>query len=119
MDVVEDLEELRNRLGYDAVDLYGTSYGTRVALAYLERHPQRVRAMILKGVVEPQSLVPSSFAEDTERALRLTIEDCAADPQCSNDYPDLAAAYTKLRAALDNGPIATQLTLASASSASP
>ena len=29
MDVVEDLEELRNRLGYDAVDLYGTSYGTR------------------------------------------------------------------------------------------
>src|SRR5205814_5567954 len=43
MGVVEDLEELRNRLGYDAVDLYGTSYGTRVALAYLERHPQRVR----------------------------------------------------------------------------
>lgn len=111
MDVVEDLEELRNRLGYDVVDLYGTSYGTRVALAYLERHPQRVRAMVLKGVVEPQSVVPSSFAEDTERALRLTIEDCAADPQCSNDYPDLAAAYTKLRATLDNGPIATDLTV--------
>ena len=55
--------------------------------------------MILKGVVEPASVVPRSFAEDTERAVRLTIEDCAADPQCSNDYPDLAAAYMKLRAA--------------------
>ena len=110
MDVVEDLEEVRNRLGYDIIDLYGTSYGTRVALAYLERYPRRVRAMILKGVVEPQSVVPSSFAEDTERAVRLTIEDCAADPQCSGDYPDLAAAYAKLRAALDKGPIAADLT---------
>jgi pimeloyl-ACP methyl ester carboxylesterase len=109
MDVVEDLEEVRNRLHYDLVDLYGTSYGTRVALAYVERYPQRVRAMILKGVVEPQSVVPRSFAEDTERALRLTIEDCAADLQCSVDYPDLAAAYAKLRAALDKGPIAADL----------
>jgi pimeloyl-ACP methyl ester carboxylesterase len=109
MDVVEDLEEVRNRLHYDIVDLYGTSYGTRVALAYIERYPQRVRAMILKGVVEPESVVPRSFAEDTERALHLTIEDCASDSQCSVDYPDLAAAYLKLRAALDKGPIVADL----------
>jgi pimeloyl-ACP methyl ester carboxylesterase len=111
MDIVEDLEEVRNHLAYETVDLYGTSYGTRVALAYLERHPHRVRAMILKGVIEPQSVTSSSFAEDTERALRLTIEDCAADPQCSVDYPDLAAAYTKLRAALNKGPIVADLTV--------
>src|SRR5438270_11165658 len=48
---VQDLERVRAALGVGRIDLYGTSYGTRVAQHYLRRFPQRVRALILDGVV--------------------------------------------------------------------
>src|SRR5256885_4018761 len=48
---VQDLERVRAALGVARIDLYGTSYGTRVAQHYLRRFPQRVRALILDGVV--------------------------------------------------------------------
>jgi pimeloyl-ACP methyl ester carboxylesterase len=52
-DAVRDLESVRHALGYRKVDLFGTSYGTRVALEYTRRHRERVRSVILKGVVAP------------------------------------------------------------------
>jgi pimeloyl-ACP methyl ester carboxylesterase len=52
-EAVRDLEKVRHALGYSKVDLYGTSYGTRVALEYTRRHRERVRAIVLKGVVAP------------------------------------------------------------------
>ena len=48
---VQDLERVRAALGYERINLYGTSYGTRVAQHYLRRFPQRTRAVILDGVV--------------------------------------------------------------------
>lgn len=53
-EAVEDLDALRQALGWKQINLFGTSYGTRVALEYLRAHPTRVRAAILKGVVAPQ-----------------------------------------------------------------
>ena len=47
---VADLDAVRAALGYPRVNLWGGSYGTRVALAYLRRHPDRVRSMVLDGV---------------------------------------------------------------------
>ena len=48
---VEDLESVRAALGDPRIDLYGASYGTRVAQQYLRRYPQHTRALILDGVV--------------------------------------------------------------------
>jgi pimeloyl-ACP methyl ester carboxylesterase len=48
-----DLDEVRAALEYERVDLYGLSYGTRAALTYLRMFPERVRAVILDGVVPP------------------------------------------------------------------
>jgi pimeloyl-ACP methyl ester carboxylesterase len=48
---VEDMEELRVKLGYDSIALYGGSYGTRIAQAYLRRHPDRTRAVVIDGVL--------------------------------------------------------------------
>src|SRR5690606_13512205 len=44
---VRDLDEVRAALGYERVNVYGVSYGTRVAQHYMRRYPQRVRAAIL------------------------------------------------------------------------
>ena len=43
---MDDLNEIRDYLGYDAINIYGGSYGTRAALVYLRRHEPTVRAMV-------------------------------------------------------------------------
>src|SRR5205814_10058067 len=39
---MDDLDDVRDWLGYDRINLIGVSYGTRAALVYLRRHPQLV-----------------------------------------------------------------------------
>lgn len=85
LDAVEDLEAVRRSLGYEHIDLFGTSYGTRVALLYLKAHPERVRCAILKGTVN-FDLSPHN---DVQRALDLLFADCAQDSACRKAFPDL------------------------------
>ena len=50
---IADLEAVRAALGYRRINLWGGSYGTRVALEYMRRHPQRIRGAVLDGVAPP------------------------------------------------------------------
>src|SRR5207249_8478880 len=47
---MQDLDEVRAGLGYDQIDLWGGSYGTRAALIYLREHGDHARVAILDGV---------------------------------------------------------------------
>ncbi len=49
-DLVEDLERLRRHLGVDRWTLFGGSWGSTLALAYAQRHTDRVVGMILRGI---------------------------------------------------------------------
>jgi proline iminopeptidase len=48
--LIADLEKLRGHLGVDRWLLFGGSWGSTLALAYGEAHPDRVLAMILRGI---------------------------------------------------------------------
>ena len=54
---VRDLDDIRAALGYEQIDLYGASYGTRVAELYMRRYAARVHAVILDGVTYPQQII--------------------------------------------------------------
>ena len=97
-DAVHDLDDVRRTLGYEKIDLFGLSYGTTVALQYMRRHPDSVRAAILMGVVPPDTMPPSKHATAGARALDLLFADCAADAQCSKAFPRLADDLRKARA---------------------
>ena len=60
---VRDLDAVRAALGYAQLDLYGASYGTRVALHYALRYPERARTLVLDGVL------PADIALGPEIAL--------------------------------------------------
>src|SRR5688572_3960416 len=45
---MDDLDEVRAALGYEQINLYGASYGTRAALVYLRQHPKHVRTAMLQ-----------------------------------------------------------------------
>jgi pimeloyl-ACP methyl ester carboxylesterase len=96
-DAVDDLDSVRRALGYKQIDLFGMSYGTTVALAYLRDYPANVRAAVLMGAAPPQAMPPRAHATAAQRALDLTIADCRAKPACIARFPDLLASLTKAK----------------------
>ncbi len=107
---VGDLDEVRAALGYEWIDLFGTSYGTRVAQEYLRRYPARVRSIILKGVVPMDAPFPQDFARDSQRALDRVFERCAADEKARVAFPTLRADFDAVLARLSAGPMPVNLT---------
>ncbi len=86
---VQDLDAVRAALGYEQIDLYGASYGTRVAQLYMRRFPTRTHAAILDGVTYPEQIIGPDTPKDGERALQLILARCKASPDCAAAYPDL------------------------------
>jgi len=97
---MDDLDEVRAALGYERIDLWGASYGTRAALVYVRQHPERVRAVVIDSVAPPTDSLMLTAAEDGQRALDLIFDACARDPSCGKTYPDLKGQFTELLARL-------------------
>jgi pimeloyl-ACP methyl ester carboxylesterase len=105
---VDDLEELRQALGYGPINLYGTSYGSRVAQVYMRRYPKSLRAAAMKGIVPPSMASPASHARAGEDAWRMLVARCANDPGCAREFPTLDADFRLLLTRLDKtSPILT------------
>lgn len=102
---MDDLDEVRDALGYQKINLYGGSYGTTAALSYLRQHPERVRAVAVFGVAPPDFKLPLSFAKSVQNAMDRLIEDCAADAKCRAAYPNLRAEFDGVLAQLAKGPV--------------
>ena len=107
---MDDLDEVRAHLGYDTINLYGGSYGTRAALVYLRQHEARVRSLVLDGVAPPDMRLPLFMARDAQRALDKLLADCEAAPDCKALYPDLAGRTRRLVERLARAPVRTRLT---------
>ena len=97
---VRDLEQVRAALGYERINLYGSSYGTRVAQHYLRHFPARTRSVILDGVVPVSLPMGPSAAIDAEGALERILRRCAQDSACRERFGDPASDYHAVRAAL-------------------
>ena len=89
--VVDDVDHVRELLGYDRVVLQGGSYGTRAVLVYMRRHPDHVAAAELHGTAPTNIHMPQDFARDAQRALDGVIDDCAIDDTCRKAFPHLRA----------------------------
>jgi pimeloyl-ACP methyl ester carboxylesterase len=99
LEVVDDVEAARHALGYEFINLESASYGTRLALIYSWRYPDRVHrsAMI---AVNPPGRFWWDGAILEQQILRYSAL-CAADEYCSSRTDDLAAS---IQTALDNIP---------------
>ena len=107
---MDDLEDVRRYLGYDKINLYGGSYGTRAALVYVRQHEASVRSVIIDGVAPPDMRLPLFMARDGQRALDDLLADCEADEACRTKHPKLAERLRALVTALDSSPVKTRLT---------
>jgi pimeloyl-ACP methyl ester carboxylesterase len=93
---MDDLNEVRQILGYNQINLIGISYGTRAGLVYLRRHEATVRSMILDAVVPLTMTIPENVAIDAQSAFDRLLADCQSQPACAETYPDLAAHFREI-----------------------
>ena len=107
---MDDLNEVREALGYDRLTLFGGSYGTRAALIYMRRHPETVRAVALKGVAPTNMRNPLPFARALEEGLSGVFDACAAEPGCAAAYPDLEGDWGRIAARFERGPVTATVT---------
>lgn len=94
---VADLEAVRAALGIEQWNLWGGSYGTRVAQHYLRRYPARVRTVILDGVVPPELILGPGVPLDAQRALDAILTRCERDVLCAKAFPNVKAEFANLR----------------------
>jgi len=106
---VRDLEALRVALGYEKLNFYAVSYGTRVAQHYLRRYPSRVRTAVLDGVVPIDLALGPDIAPRAQQALDAIFDRCTADVACSKAFPDIRSQFNALRERLEREPIKTEL----------
>jgi pimeloyl-ACP methyl ester carboxylesterase len=102
---VRDLDAVRAALGYATINLYGGSYGTRVAQHYLRRYPEHTRAVILDGVVPPQMTLGASLALDAQNALQRLFSRCVADSACHARFGNPRLTFDALLARLTRQPV--------------
>jgi pimeloyl-ACP methyl ester carboxylesterase len=97
---VADLEAVRRALAVPQFNLVGVSYGTRVALEYLRRHPRHVRTVVLDSVVPPQLILGAEHARNLEVAVDAQFARCDADAACRERFGSPRAQLDKLLATL-------------------
>ena len=83
---IDDLEDVRRALGVAQFNLVGVSYGTRVALEYLRRHPASTRTVVLDSVVPPRLSLGNEHAQNLEAAVDAQFARCATDPGCAQRF---------------------------------
>ncbi len=100
-----DVNDIRAVLGYDQIELLGTSYGTRLALAVMRDFPGIVRSAVIDGVSPAGADQFGESVVSADRAFALLFAACANDAACGAAFPTLAADFTQVVADLDARPL--------------
>jgi len=100
----DDLDQVRQAMGYDKINIFGGSYGTRAALVYLRMHGDHVRTITLEAVAPPEYRIPVAFSQTTQHSVDQLIARCAADASCHKDFPDLKKEFQAIVDKLDKSP---------------
>jgi amidase len=107
----DDVDAIRQTLGYDKLFYYGESYGTQLGQFVLRRHPDILAGIMLDGIV-PVTKEKSVQVSDIPGAFRRVFDACAADQACNAAYPDLEKMLTETIYRLAKNPMPYKLELA-------
>ena len=103
-DAVADLEDVRKALGSPKFNVFGVSYGTRVAQQYAMRHPDAVRTLVLDGIAPNALVLGEDFAVNLDAALKAQFARCTNDEACRARFADPYQTLYQLRDALRANP---------------
>ncbi len=115
---VRDLESLRIALGYEQINLYGGSYGSRLGLVYMKHYPQFIRAAVLDSL-GPTQIPIGPFGQSSARSFDLLLAECEANQRCRDAFPQLRNTFSNLADRLMESPVSTEVTHPTLGTATP
>jgi len=89
-----DIAELRVALGIDRWNVYGVSYGSKLALIVLRDHPQGIRSVVLDSVSPPTNNIAETWWSAPASSFKAIFAACAAQRPCATAFPNLEADFT-------------------------
>jgi pimeloyl-ACP methyl ester carboxylesterase len=110
---VDDMDFIRDALGEAELTYVGFSYGTLLGALYAQEYPERVRAMVLDGAIDP-SLSPVEIAEvqavGFEQALQAFFDWCGGNDDCGfATGGDPRVAFDRVIAGIDAEPLPAEI----------
>lgn len=102
-----DVERLRHVMGYESINLYGVSYGTRMALTIMRDHPNNIRSVVLDSTYPPEVNRLETLGNNAERAFEQVFILCERDTQCNKRYPKLRSRFFDKLKRFDSTPLNT------------
>ncbi len=87
--VAADVADVARAMGYETYNLYGSSFGSMLALTVMRDFPEDVRAVILDGVLPRQVNATEAAHANAAAAIEALLRHCEADPACAERYPEL------------------------------
>jgi pimeloyl-ACP methyl ester carboxylesterase len=103
-----DVHDLIQALGYQQVNLYGVSYGTRLALTVMRLFPQDIRSVVLDSTVPTQINLFNTYSTVTQHAYDTLFKGCSASTTCKSEYPQLQDEFYKIVTNLNARPVELQ-----------
>lgn len=101
----DDVDDLRAALGYDKLNLYGISYGSRLGLEVLRRHGDNIRAASIGGIVPAQVNWPAAIPASFYHSLTGLNRSCGDVGGCRTAYGDLESKFVQAYGALNDRPV--------------
>src|SRR4029079_1061419 len=99
-----DIAELRVALGIDHWNVYGVSYGSKLALIVLRNHPQGIRSVVLDSVSPPTNNIAETWWSAPASSFKAIFAACAAQRACATAFPNLEEEFTATVNRLDEAP---------------
>jgi len=106
----QDIDDLRQALGYDKISLFGFSYGTHLGQTYMKYHKEHVKNAVLIGVegFNDTFKLPLSMDVQLHKIALLSNNDSTIN----KEVPDFVALYKKVIRKIEKNPIEVEITSA-------
>jgi pimeloyl-ACP methyl ester carboxylesterase len=109
-----DIEQIRNALGYQSLNLIAGSYGTRAAQVFIRTYPKSVRTAYLGSVVPIDVPTPLTMAKTSQQAFEDTFSACEKDANCKSAFPNLRDEFHEIVDRLESGSVGIKIQLSDA-----
>lgn len=100
-----DVQAIMQTLGYPEYNIYGVSYGTKLALEVMRSAPEGLRSVVIDSVFPPNARAYDTNILPVQEGVQQVINQCAADTACAAAFPDLEATIQRVAIKLEKNPI--------------
>lgn len=90
-----DVQNLVTALGYEEFNLYGHSYGTKLALEIMRQQPAGLRSVILDSSMSPNVKFYEESGKPAVESAQALFAACSDDDACHATYPDLMSRFNQ------------------------